>query len=337
MATIDFYETLQLPRTCSQEDIAEAYRRLAIKYHPKNAEPSQVASQEYNFHKVAEAYEVLSNPSRRNIYDIYGISGLHNGTISVEDRKDLESGIKNNVKLNKIYKYTGNAHEIFERFMGTSNPYAFTSDNKHLIKDKKEEKEEKVVNKAKPIEIDLECTLEELYVGAYKKITFIRDVLASDKLTIIKKEIEKHIEIEPGYNGTTTLVYEGKGNESPGMEPSDLIVHIKEAHSDLYKRVNQNDLVYFQKLSLAQAISGAPVILTTLDKRVLRIAIDSVITPQTVKIIAGEGMPLYRKEIDVRDMQQKKGNLFIKFDIQFPEYIDPTKKERITKLLNENE
>ena len=48
-------------------------------------------------------------------------------------------------------------------------------------------------------------------------------------------------------------------------------------------------------------------------------------------------MPVYRKDTDINEMDVKKGDLFIKFNIVFPEVIDPEKKERIIKLLNNDE
>ena len=64
---------------------------------------------------------------------------------------------------------------------------------------------------------------------------------------------------------------------------------------------------------------------------------DEIISPQTVKVVKGEGMPLYKNDTDVRDLSVKKGDLFIKFDIEFPEYIEPEKKEEIIRLLKEDE
>ena len=64
---------------------------------------------------------------------------------------------------------------------------------------------------------------------------------------------------------------------------------------------------------------------------------DEIISPQTVKIVKGEGMPVYRKDTDIRDLNVKKGDLFIKFDIEFPEYIEPEKKDEIISLLKEDE
>ena len=72
MSNYDYYETLELKRDCSQEEIAEAYRRLSLKFHPKNTSPENTAVNEYQFHKIAEAYEVLSDPNKKGLYDIYG-------------------------------------------------------------------------------------------------------------------------------------------------------------------------------------------------------------------------------------------------------------------------
>ena len=112
----DYYSILELPRNCSQEDIAEAYRHLSLQYHPKIATQENSAISEYHFQELSESYEVLSDPIKKRIYDIYGSEGLKNGII------DKHGNIKGG------YKYMGNGHEIFEKFMGTANPFALKTD-----------------------------------------------------------------------------------------------------------------------------------------------------------------------------------------------------------------
>ena len=75
----DYYEILELNRNCSQEEISEAYRRLSLKYHPKVTKPENAATFEYYFQKLAEAYEVLSDLNKKEVFDIYGKEGLRNG------------------------------------------------------------------------------------------------------------------------------------------------------------------------------------------------------------------------------------------------------------------
>jgi curved DNA-binding protein CbpA len=67
-----------LNKGANENEVKQAYRKLALKYHPdKNKEKPQVA--EENFKKVAEAYDVLSDKQKREIYDTYGKRGLEGG------------------------------------------------------------------------------------------------------------------------------------------------------------------------------------------------------------------------------------------------------------------
>ena len=61
MSKFDYYKVLELGRECSQEDIAESYRRLSLKNHPKLSKGENAAKSESNFQKLREAYEVLSD------------------------------------------------------------------------------------------------------------------------------------------------------------------------------------------------------------------------------------------------------------------------------------
>ena len=81
----DFYEILGIPRDVNDEQIKKAYRILAIKWHPvrfkfpltsKDKNPDNKIESEEIFKKIAEAYEVLSDKSKRKIYDKYGKEGL---------------------------------------------------------------------------------------------------------------------------------------------------------------------------------------------------------------------------------------------------------------------
>ena len=327
----NYYEILELPRTCSQEEISESFRRLSLKYHPKLSSPENSAVNEFKFQQLAEAYEVLSDPNKKGIFDIYGKEGLQNGIM------------KNNKKI-EGYRYLGNGHEIFEKFMGTSNPFTLVRDGEKMNDEFGSAfgsayggQKQSLKANLPPIKIDLECTLEELYNGCVKNVKYNKNVLAFDQRTTQNKETSIDVEIFKGYAKNTIIEFKGKGNEAPGMKNSDLIVSIKEKKDEHFRRVNKDDLIYIQKITLAQALNSEPVKITTLDNRKIAITMDEIISPQTVKVVKGEGMPLYKNDTDVRDLSVKKGDLFIKFDIKFPEYIDPVKKIEITNLLEREE
>ena len=70
----DYYEILSVARTADHSEIKAAYRRLALKYHP-DKNPGDAAAEEH-FKEASEAYEVLSDSSKRETYDHYGHDGL---------------------------------------------------------------------------------------------------------------------------------------------------------------------------------------------------------------------------------------------------------------------
>jgi molecular chaperone DnaJ len=76
MAKKDFYDTLGVPRNASDEDIKKAYRKLAMKYHPDRNQGEAAKAAEEKFKEAKEAYEVLSDSSKRTAYDQYGHAGV---------------------------------------------------------------------------------------------------------------------------------------------------------------------------------------------------------------------------------------------------------------------
>src|ERR1700733_14320594 len=66
----DYYETLSVPRTASEDDIRKAYRKLARKYHP-DLNPGDKSAED-RFKNVQEAYDILSDVKKRQMYDQVG-------------------------------------------------------------------------------------------------------------------------------------------------------------------------------------------------------------------------------------------------------------------------
>jgi len=74
MTELDYYEALEVSRDCSGTELKKAYRKLAMKYHPDRNQGDDEA--EEKFKVINEAYQVLSDDSKRSIYDQYGKAGL---------------------------------------------------------------------------------------------------------------------------------------------------------------------------------------------------------------------------------------------------------------------
>src|SRR5580692_4856546 len=115
----DFYEVLGIARSATQEEIKKAYRKNALKYHPdRNADDPQA---EKKFKEISEAYEVLSDEKKRQLYDQYGeeavrasagmgAGGGHGGFTSMEEAL--------RTFMNAFGGGGGGGGSIFESFFG---------------------------------------------------------------------------------------------------------------------------------------------------------------------------------------------------------------------------
>lgn len=72
---VDYYNVLKVKRNATEEDLRKAYKRLAMKWHP-DKNPINKKEAEAKFKQISEAYDVLSDPQKRRIYDIYGDEAL---------------------------------------------------------------------------------------------------------------------------------------------------------------------------------------------------------------------------------------------------------------------
>ncbi len=137
----DYYAILGVPRNATQEEIKKAYRRLALKYHP-DRNPGNPEAEE-KFKEISEAYEVLSDPQKRAIYDSQGLSGLHRtGFRGFEDVEDIFSAFS----------------DLFEEFFG----FSFR------------EKKGRRPRPGADLSYEISLTLEEVFRGKEAEITLER-------------------------------------------------------------------------------------------------------------------------------------------------------------------
>lgn len=308
---MDYYKILQVPRDCTDTDIKKAFRKLAVFWHPdKNA--NQVELAEERFSQVAEGYEVLSDPQRRAIFDQYGEVGLKKGIPN--GRGGTTGG----------WDFNRNPDEMFADFFGNSSPFAdfFNSDTgAPLLTQPQDQK----APKAPPAQANMYCSLEELYQGCTKKMKITRRRLNPDGRTTTTEERVMTVNVRPGWKANTKITFPGEGDESADAPAADVQFVLKEKPHPRFSR-RGNDLVFKATLSLADALCGSTVYVSTLDGRTLPIAVNDVVKPGSSKTVAGEGMPLSKNPA-------KKGNLVIEFDLVFPATISEKQKAAIRQIL----
>ncbi|XP_006035442.1 dnaJ homolog subfamily B member 2 [Alligator sinensis] len=111
---VEYYELLGIPRSASADDIKKAYRRAALRWHPdKNPEEKDFA--ERRFKEIAEAYEVLSDQQKRDVYDRYGKEGLMGAGAG---------GPQADVGVPEFPFTFRSAYDVFREFFGGRDPFA---------------------------------------------------------------------------------------------------------------------------------------------------------------------------------------------------------------------
>ncbi|EPS67310.1 potyviral capsid protein interacting protein 1 [Genlisea aurea] len=295
---VDYYDVLKVSRNATEEDLKKSYKRLAMKWHPdKNAVNTKEA--EAKFKQISEAYDVLSDPKKRQIFDSYGEQGLKSGQFPPPNSDGRDLG-------NSKFRYSPrNAEDIFQEFFN-----GFDGGRK--------------LNKAAAMETKLPCNLEELYKGSKRKMKISRIVLDETGKPVVVEEVLA-ITIKPGWKKGTKITFPEKGNHEPGAAPGDLIFVVDEKPHPAFKR-DGNDLIVNHKISLLDALTGKTLHINTLDGRDLAVSVSDVIKPGYEMVVENEGMPISKEP-------GKAGNLRIKFDVKFPSRLTPDQKSDLRRIL----
>ena len=358
----DYYEVLEVPKTASAEEIKKAYRKKAIQYHP-DKNPGDKEAEE-KFKEAAEAYEVLSDPQKRQRYDQYGHAGMNGmggfsgGGMSMEDIFTHFGDI-----------FSGAGFDLGDFFGGSSGRGSRGPR----------------VRRGSDLRGRVSLTLEEIATGCEKKIKVRRLVECKDchgtgsadgttetcptckgsgRVTraqrgifgmmqmqtecetcggegrIIKNKCPKcggqgvvrdedviTVTIPAGVAGGMQLTVPGKGNAAPhGGVPGDLLVLIEEEeHKDFIRQ--ESDLIYNLLLDMPTAVLGGQVQIPTLTGDV-KITITPGTQPGKVLRMRGKGLP----RIDQYGRSYGTGDLLINVGVYIPEKLSNDERKLIEKL-----
>lgn len=360
MTKRDYYEVLEVPKNASKEEIKKSYRKKALQYHPDRNPGDKTA--EDKFKEAAEAYDVLSDDTKRQRYDQFGhagVSGSAGGGFGGFDMQDIFSRF-GDIFADFGFGDFGGFGGGRSRGRGVRKGSNLRVKVKLTLKEVNEGIEKKIkVRKlvqckacsgtgAKDNSSYHTCStcqgsgyvikVQRTIIGAMQtqspcsacngegKIITNRCSKCSGEGVSNEEEIIT-INIPAGVSDGMQLSVSGKGNAPRrGGVNGDLIVLVEEEdHPDFIRE--DNNLIYDLVISIPDAINGAPVEIPTIDGRV-KIRIEPGTQSGKILKLKGKGLP------DVN--RYSRGDLFVRIYVYIPS--DISKEEhRIMEKLNESQ
>uniref|UniRef100_A0A0A9W614 DnaJ 1 n=2 Tax=Lygus hesperus TaxID=30085 RepID=A0A0A9W614_LYGHE len=347
----DYYKTLGITKHATTEQIKKAYRTLALKYHP---DKNKTAGAEEKFKEVAEAYEVLSDAKKREVYDKFGEEGLKGSAGGRGGPSAHGPGAT-------YYEFHNDPRATFAQFFGTSSPFqgffnfgepsggnrmflddddlmdtndpftsfmgpsrgpggAFRSQSFNFNGSRNKDKMQD-----NPIEHDLYVTLEDILKGCVKKMKISRKVLQPDG-TSNKEDKLLTINVKPGWKSGTKITFQKEGDQGRNKIPADIVFIIRDKPHPVFKR-DGSDIRYKANITLKQALCGCVMDIPTLTGETIPLTFaKEIIKPSTVKRIQGHGLPIPKDP-------SRKGDLIVTFDIVFPSTLSPSVKDILRDML----
>lgn len=311
MGSKDYYAILGVSRLASDDEIKRAYKQKALKHHPDKNHGDVEA--EKKFMDISEAYEMLSDPYKRSLYDRFGSEELRNYL-----GMDPKTG----------FRYSDPAGGSSYPDFGTDSNQEYTYDpyNNYFVR-----------YKDPTIFHDLYVTLEEVNKGATKKMKITRKRFNTELNSSVRDEKLLEIQIKPGWKEGrwlfdersemfkslflslgTKITFEGEGDEGDhNTIAGDIVFIIRDKPHAVFERSN-SDVIYRVKLTIKQALLGTSLPIPFLEPNKSPYQLrthQEIITPQTEKRFTNEGLP-YPKD------PTRRGDLIVRFDILFPRLLN---------------
>ena len=320
MSKRDYYEVLGVNKSSSESEIKKAYRKMAIKYHPDKNPNNKEA--EAKFKEAAEAYDVLSNPEKKQRYDQLGHAGMGNrggfesffggggrggprrnkgSNLRIKLKLNLEevaNGVDKKIKVKKLVQAEGVTYKTCSQCGGTGQVTRVSNT---------------ILGQMQTSQACPACQ------GMGKIID--KKPSGTNANGMLQKEEVVSINIPAGVEDGMQLKVTGKGNAAPFDGYSgDLIVLIEvEDHKEL-KREN-NNLHYDCYISLIDAVLGNDVVIPTISGKV-KINIESGTQSGKILRLKNKGLPSLNG--------YGKGDLLVHINVWTPQNL--TKEEQ--KIFN---
>ena len=312
MAQKDYYQILNVARTASSDEIKKAYRKLAMKYHPDKNPGNKNA--EEKFKEATEAYDALSDPERRKMYDQFGHTGPSGFGGGPGAQGPFGGGFKNYGPQGgqQGFGQSGSAHDVFSDFFsdffGNTNPG--TSSRRGA----------KFSSQGADLRYTLNISYEDAATGCDKVISFVRQRGHKEETAKLS------ITVPAGVKNGQRLKLKNEGDKGPrNTKAGDLFVVVTLQDHPLFNRV-ENDVHMKLPLSFTDALLGNQVTIPTLIGQV-NLRVPAYTMPGQIFRLKGKGFP----SLD----GNPAGDMLVKTVIDIPDKL--TKEQTaIVKKLSEN-
>lgn len=355
MSKRDYYEVLGVSKTSSKEDIKKAYRKKALEYHP-DRNPNN-AEAESKFKEAAEAYEVLSNDQKRQIYDqmghagLGGASGMGGGGFSM-NIEDIFEQFGDVFGGSSFFSGFGGRSRGPQKSKGANSRITLKitlKDVLHGIKGKKI-KLKKYVScehckgtgaKDGNLETCRTCggtgkvtQVSNTFLGQMQHTSACPSCGGEGRVPatsclecngegIVRGEEVVSIDVPPGISDEMQMTLRGKGQAARrGGVNGDLLVTFEEQkHPTLVRQ--GNDLVFDLILGIPEAILGGSVEIPTVEGNV-KIKTETGIQPGKILRLKNKGLPYYGSS--------RVGDLLVRVNIYVPKTLNREEKKAVQKL-----
>lgn len=312
----DYYATLGLTRSATDDEIKKAFRGLARKYHPDVAKDKRTA--EEKFKEINEAYEVLGDPEKRKRYDRLGARWQEGERPQPPPGRSTRTwrSPRGGGEPEAEFNFGGSTgfSDFFEQFFGRQGrPGAYS------FEEEEGDAGYATAMRGQDVEGDILVTLDEVVHGSERTIALQR----VDSRTGQTSTQTLKVRIPIGITDGQTIRVRGKGGEGvDGGVAGDLLLHVRlAAHPDF--RVDGADLHVDLPLAPWEAVLGATESVPTLTGRINLRVPPGTDNGQKLRV-RGQGLP--------KNSGGDRGDLYVRIAVRFPPSVTEEERELWEKL-----